>query len=196
MYRGKGVKWGKWPVGMWTCCYQTDERAPGCSRRPHLCKEVMISIRADGAKPVRIENIDMSIVRSLNISIFPGSAADAVVRVRVTRQLADMLHSYFSISPDHTTPTTTIVPTTTNPTTTNGGSNNNNNNNSNNNTTAIPSSKSPTDGGLGPPAMVAVSTAAPSASVQRTSLTGPHNLSTHTPYPHNLSIHPTNNITC
>ena len=21
-YRGKGVKWGKWPVGMWTCCYQ------------------------------------------------------------------------------------------------------------------------------------------------------------------------------
>jgi hypothetical protein len=50
------------------------------------------------------------------VSVFPGNAGDAVVRVRITRQLADTLHTYFSIryyqavrrltpaAPSHTVP--------------------------------------------------------------------------------------------
>ena len=61
------------PTMMWTCCHSTDEHASGCFSRPHICKDVMMSVRAEGAPSVRIENIEMSVLSTLEISIFPGA---------------------------------------------------------------------------------------------------------------------------
>jgi hypothetical protein len=83
-------------VKMWTCCHRSEEHAPGCFSRPHICKDVMVSVRALGSPTVRIENIEMSVLRALEISIFPG-AMTSWLQVRITRQLADVLHNYFSI---------------------------------------------------------------------------------------------------
>lgn len=83
-------------VKMWTCCHRLEEHAPGCFSRPHICKDVMVSVRALGSPTVRIENIEMSVLRALEISIFPG-AMTSWLQVRITRQLADVLHNYFSI---------------------------------------------------------------------------------------------------
>ena len=83
-------------VKMWTCCHRTEEHCKGCFSRPHICKDVMVSVRASGAPSVRIENIEMSVLRALEISIFPG-AMTSWLQVRITRQLADVLHNYFSI---------------------------------------------------------------------------------------------------
>ena len=60
-------------VKMWTCCHNTEENCPGCFSRPHICKDVMVSVRALGAPTMRIENIEMSVLRALEISIFPGA---------------------------------------------------------------------------------------------------------------------------
>ena len=60
-------------VKMWTCCHRTEENCPGCFSRPHICKDVMVSVRALGAPTMRIENIEMSVLRALEISIFPGA---------------------------------------------------------------------------------------------------------------------------
>ena len=60
-------------VRMWSCCQNTEENSIGCFSRPHICKDVMVSVRAHAAPSVRIENIDMTVIRTLEISIFPGA---------------------------------------------------------------------------------------------------------------------------
>ena len=60
-------------VRMWSCCQNTDEYSSGCFSRPHICKDVMVSVRAHAAPSVRIENIDMTVISTLEISIFPGA---------------------------------------------------------------------------------------------------------------------------
>jgi hypothetical protein len=79
----------------WTCCGRHHAFAPGCSARPHTCKEVMIQIRAEASPAARVENIDLSILKSVDISIFPNSTYD--LQVHITKSLADVLHKYFSI---------------------------------------------------------------------------------------------------
>lgn len=79
----------------WTCCGRHHAFAAGCSARPHTCKEVMIQIRAEANPTTRVENIDLSILKSVDISIFPNSTYD--LQVHITKSLADVLHKYFSI---------------------------------------------------------------------------------------------------
>ena len=76
----------------------------------------MLSIRAESYPSSFVENIDLNILQSLEISIFPGKfesfyelyvfhlpmnyfylGASYDLRVRITRSLADVLHSYFSV---------------------------------------------------------------------------------------------------
>jgi hypothetical protein len=80
----------------WTCCNRTHEFAPGCAKGPHNCKEVMISIRGETAAPVRIESVEVTIIKQLEISIFP--CANYFLKLQITKSLADLLHKYFSIS--------------------------------------------------------------------------------------------------
>jgi hypothetical protein len=79
----------------WTCCGRTHEFAPGCAKGPHNCKEVMMSIRAEAGAPVRIENVELTVIKQLEISIFP--CANYCMRLQITKSLADLLHRYFSI---------------------------------------------------------------------------------------------------
>lgn len=79
----------------WSCCGRHHAFAPGCSARPHTCKEVMLQIRAEASPTTRVENIDLSILKSVDISIFPNSTYD--LQVHITRSLVDVLHKYFSI---------------------------------------------------------------------------------------------------
>lgn len=80
----------------WSCCSQREESAPGCCARPHICKEVMIRIGAEAYPKARIENIDLSVLKSVDITFFPNSSAYDL-KVRVNKSLTDLLHSYFSI---------------------------------------------------------------------------------------------------
>jgi len=81
----------------WSCCSQREESAPGCCARPHICKEVMIRIGAEAYPKARIENIDLSVLKSVDITFFPNSSAYDL-KVRVNKSLTDLLHSYFSIT--------------------------------------------------------------------------------------------------
>eukprot|EP01035_Chromulina_nebulosa_P018260 gene18260-23935_t len=82
-------------IDMWTCCGNRHANAPGCSSRPHLCKEVMISIRAEANPSVKIEKIHLSVLNTLEISFFPGASYD--LQVQITKRLVDILHHFFSL---------------------------------------------------------------------------------------------------
>jgi hypothetical protein len=80
---------------MWSCCGRTQADAAGCNSRPHICKEIMISIRAETNPLIRIHNLDIQILHALDISFFPGALYD--MHVELSRHVIDMLHSFFSI---------------------------------------------------------------------------------------------------
>ncbi|KAJ1439175.1 hypothetical protein B484DRAFT_444142 [Ochromonadaceae sp. CCMP2298] len=82
-------------LSAWTCCGRRHAFAVGCSARPHSCKEVMVQVRAEASPSTRVENVDLSVLKSVDISIFPNSVYD--LRVHITKSLADVLHNYFSI---------------------------------------------------------------------------------------------------
>ena len=78
----------------WSCCLNPSQTAVGCSVRPHLCQEVMVSIRTESRPSVSIANtFDFTVIEKLDIDIFPGAAY--VIKIIITRQLVDMLHKYF-----------------------------------------------------------------------------------------------------
>ena len=45
--------------GRWSCCGKEDPEATGCAPRPHKPKEIMISVRADGAPPVLVGDTEV-----------------------------------------------------------------------------------------------------------------------------------------
>ncbi len=92
----------------WTCCGRHHAFAPGCSARPHTCKEVMLQIRAETNPTTRVENIDLSILKGVDISIFPNSAYD--LQVHITKSLVDVLHKYFSIDDIENYEITAVIP--------------------------------------------------------------------------------------
>jgi hypothetical protein len=87
---------GRRKVKRWTCCGSLDENAPGCQSRPHTCKEMMLSLRAEALPSIRVDNIDLVIYKTIELSIFPGTSYD--IKLRITRNLIDLLHKYFSIN--------------------------------------------------------------------------------------------------
>ena len=68
----------------------------------------MLSIRAEAYPATIVENIELNILQSLEISIFPGASYD--LRVRITRNLLDVLHGYFSVDPMADVPQDTRIP--------------------------------------------------------------------------------------
>ncbi len=82
-------------VHMWNCCGASRIDARGCSSRPHCCKVLMLSIRANANPSARIQNVEMSVITALEISIFPGASYD--LQVKISRSLVSMVHKYFSI---------------------------------------------------------------------------------------------------
>lgn len=85
---GRRVAWK-----MWSCCGDTNEHSPGCKLRPHMCKELMVTVRAECRPSARIDNLEMSIIDQLEISIFPGVRYN--LQLRVTRSQTDYIHKYF-----------------------------------------------------------------------------------------------------
>lgn len=83
-------------VSMWTCCGRTNRDSPGCSARPHECKEIMITIRAEAKPTLKVENVEIAIINRFDISFFPGTPHD--LQVRISKTLTDMLHKYFSLN--------------------------------------------------------------------------------------------------
>lgn len=82
-------------ISKWSCCGGFDEQALGCSRRAHICKEVMVSVRAEASPAVLVDNLEVTVFNALEISVFPGAQYE--ICVRITRELVDILHTYFSI---------------------------------------------------------------------------------------------------
>lgn len=56
----------------------------------------MLSIRAESSPPAAIDDIDLTIFQTLEISVFPGAAY--VIEVQISSQVTDMLHKYFAFS--------------------------------------------------------------------------------------------------
>ena len=63
-----------------------------------MCKEVMLSVRADSNPLVYVDNLEVTIFNALEINVFPGAQYE--ICVRITRELVDFLHKYFSIKMD------------------------------------------------------------------------------------------------
>lgn len=82
-------------VQMWSCCGATEPDAVGCSRRPHVCKEIMLTIRAEATPTVLVENVEVTVLKTIEISVFPGALYD--IRLQITRNVVDLLHKYFSL---------------------------------------------------------------------------------------------------
>ena len=80
-------------TGKWTCCGATHETAPGCCARPHVAKEVMVSVRAKSNAPVSVSGFEVHTYQILEISIFPGANYKLVIKL--TRDIAELFHSYF-----------------------------------------------------------------------------------------------------
>eukprot|EP01041_Mallomonas_annulata_P001161 gene1161-2253_t len=79
----------------WSCCGKSLEEAPGCAARTHICKDIMLSVRAEANPSVVIGGVDLIVFKTLEFSIFPGSTN--TLQVQVTRSLVDLLHQYFVI---------------------------------------------------------------------------------------------------
>merc|ERR1712072_1387518 len=58
----------------------------------------MISVRAEGLPAFGVDNLDMTALHTLNISIFPE--ANYQLQVQITRDLQMALHEYFSMKPE------------------------------------------------------------------------------------------------
>ena len=78
----------------WSCCGSPDQNNKGCKKRPHQFK-VMIAVSADTNPPTRVENVEVSVIHHLEISIFPSAAYD--LQLAITNRVVDMMHEYFSI---------------------------------------------------------------------------------------------------
>lgn len=84
-------------VPAWTCCGHTDQKAKGCVCRPHICKEMMLSVRAQATPCILVDDtVEITILPSLEIAFFPGSSY-YYLNMKLTRALADVLHTYFSM---------------------------------------------------------------------------------------------------
>ncbi len=79
----------------WSCCGRHHEFAAGCSTRPHVCKEVMVHIKVETNPPTRVENIEVSVIKYFELSIFPGATYD--LHMQFTKNLSTVLHNYFAV---------------------------------------------------------------------------------------------------
>lgn len=82
-------------IRCWSCCGDESASSPGCCVRPHVCKELMLSIRAEAKPTVRIDDVDMTILQAIEISVFPGAAYE--IQIFITRYFADVIHKYFAV---------------------------------------------------------------------------------------------------
>lgn len=85
-------------VSKWTCCGQLSEFAQGCNKRAHVCKEIMLTVRSDADPAVCVDNLEVTVLNRLQISVFPNTKYD--ICVKITRELVNILHQYFSIKED------------------------------------------------------------------------------------------------
>lgn len=83
-------------VNKWTCCGQYDQYNKGCRKRPHICQERMLSIRAETCPAVDVEDVEIHVFQSLEINIFKDAKYE--LRVQITKNLYETLRDYFSIA--------------------------------------------------------------------------------------------------
>eukprot|EP00981_Chlorochromonas_danica_P010154 scaffold3051_cov167-Ochromonas_danica.AAC.13 len=90
-------------IKAWSCCLRHHPDAIGCSVRPHVCKEVMFSIRAEVCPTMRLaDQVEVTVFRTLDIAIFPGAHYD--LKLQITRSLSEFLHKYFSVDEEEPLP--------------------------------------------------------------------------------------------
>ncbi|CAM9101923.1 unnamed protein product, partial [Scytosiphon promiscuus] len=82
-------------IGRWSCCGSEDSSAIGCTPRPHKPKEIMISVRAEGAPSVLVGNTEVSVFKHLEVNIFPSIPYNLSINIR--REEAAALQHYFKL---------------------------------------------------------------------------------------------------
>lgn len=90
-------------IKCWSCCGRLQQTATGCYSTAHRCKDCMISLKIEAIPTTRVENVELTMIDTFNLSIFP----DYELEVEVTKDLTDLLHDYFSIDTTSTDITST-----------------------------------------------------------------------------------------
>jgi hypothetical protein len=69
--------------------------APGCLRRPHIAKEVMLTLRAQGGPSVLAAATPVSVFKHVEVNMFPSASYTLVLQL--TRGVAALLQRYFNL---------------------------------------------------------------------------------------------------
>ena len=80
-------------IKCWSCCGRLQQSAIGCYSTAHRCKDSMISLKIEAIPTTRVENIELTMIDTFNLSIFP----EYKLEIEITKDLTDLLHNYFSI---------------------------------------------------------------------------------------------------
>jgi hypothetical protein len=79
----------------WSCCLNTSLNAPGCNIRPHICKELMLSIRAESDPVTTIDDMEFTILNAVEISVFPGAIYE--LQLKLSTELINVIHQFLSL---------------------------------------------------------------------------------------------------
>ena len=85
-------------VDMWSCCGVQTRQAPFCQYNHHQFKEKMLQVNAMANPKTRVENIDVTVLTEIDISVFPGAQYD--LQLQLSSSLKDVFITYFSLSGD------------------------------------------------------------------------------------------------
>ena len=82
-------------VMMWSCCGRQHIDAPPCSFKHHQFKEKMLQINALANPKTAVENVDVTVLTELDISVFAGSDYD--LKMQISKGLTTVFYSYFNL---------------------------------------------------------------------------------------------------
>jgi len=82
-------------VMMWSCCGRQHVDAPPCAFRHHQFKEKMLQINALANPKTSVENVDVTVLTELDISVFAGSDYD--LKLQISKSLTTVFYSYFDL---------------------------------------------------------------------------------------------------
>ena len=80
-------------IKAWSCCGRLQEDAFGCCLSAHRCNDSMIKLDIEATPSTRVDNIELTMISNFELTFFHGYK----VEIEITKDLTDLLHSYFSI---------------------------------------------------------------------------------------------------
>jgi hypothetical protein len=76
-------------------------------RRPHVAKELMVSVRAKSYPPLNVNGVPVTAYQFLELSIFPG--AHYTLLLQLSRDMTELFHAYFLTSHDGPKPLSSLA---------------------------------------------------------------------------------------